>query len=216
MTGKEIYKIWAPTNDKWVDWVRPVPFIAINDNLESYKTPDLSNSNINCINKDENTAIIVDLPGLESIKEGIALAKIGFRPIPVYNGTIEQDGAKATTDNKSISIGLVYGASKLKDIELENEAPPAFLLDSNRMNRFKMDVSVFDNSWDIYDQDVPSAEYFLNNQINKIVIISNLVQKDLKKILYKFQKQGIEIYFTNGYEKPKKINIRKPLQKEKE
>lgn len=216
MTGKEIYRIWAPIGAKWTDWVRPVPFITINDNLKSYKIPDLSNSNISCINKNENTAVIVDLPGLESIKEGIALAKIGFRPIPIYNGTIEQEGAKATTDNKIIAIGLVYGASKLKEIELENDAPPAFLLDTNRMNRFKADVSVFDNSWDIYDQDIPSAEYFLKNKINKIIIISNLVQKDLKKILYKFQKQGIEIYFTNGYEEPKKINIRKPLQKEKE
>lgn len=216
MTGKEIYRIWAPIGAKWTDWVRPVPFIEINDNLKSYKITDLSNFNISCINKNENTAVIVDLPGLESIKEGIALAKIGFRPIPIYNGTIEQEGAKATTDNKSIAIGLVYGASKLKEIELENDAPPAFLLDTNRMNRFKVNVSVFDNSWDIYDQDIPSAEYFLKNKINKIIIISNLVQKDLKKILYKFQKQGIQMYFTNGYEEPKKINIRKPFEKEKE
>ena len=29
MTGKDIYKIWAKEGAKWVDWVRPVPFIGI-------------------------------------------------------------------------------------------------------------------------------------------------------------------------------------------
>ena len=27
MIGKDIYKIFAPTNVKWTEWVRPVPFI---------------------------------------------------------------------------------------------------------------------------------------------------------------------------------------------
>lgn len=29
MIGKEIYKIYAPNDAKWTEWVRPVPFIAI-------------------------------------------------------------------------------------------------------------------------------------------------------------------------------------------
>ena len=29
MHRKEIYKIWAPRNIKWTDWIRPVPFIGI-------------------------------------------------------------------------------------------------------------------------------------------------------------------------------------------
>ena len=27
MNAKEVYKLWAPFNKKWTDWVRPVPFI---------------------------------------------------------------------------------------------------------------------------------------------------------------------------------------------
>lgn len=27
MIGKEIYKIWAPFDCMWTDWVRPVPFV---------------------------------------------------------------------------------------------------------------------------------------------------------------------------------------------
>lgn len=29
MTGKEVYKIWAPFECRWTDWVRPVPFVRV-------------------------------------------------------------------------------------------------------------------------------------------------------------------------------------------
>ena len=216
MLGREIYKIWAPEGAKWIDWVRPVPFVNITEQSEIYEVSEFIIPRINYIKKLSNdTAIIIDLPGNESIKEGIAIAKLGFRPIPIYNGTDEQKGAIATVNNKLVKIGLVKGALELKKIKLENDAPPAFLLDTNRMNRFKMDESVFDNSWDIYAQDMPSAEYFLENGINKVIVRGESVQKDLKKILYKFQKKGIKILFTDGYEEPKEIKIKKP-QNEKD
>ena len=133
MNNKEIYKIWAPTGEKWVDWVRPVPFIQINDNLKIYENIDFTINKVNYLNNmSKDIAIIVDLPGNESIEEGIALSKIGFRPIPVYNGTKEQEGAIATTDNHSIEAGLIWGASELKKIEISDNAPPTFLLDTNR------------------------------------------------------------------------------------
>ena len=213
MTGRDIFKIWAPTGAKWVDWVRPVPFVAINEGLKEYKLNEFTIPKINFINElNEKTAIIVDLPGLDSIKEGIAVAKLGYRPIPIYNGTIEQKGAISTVNNQDIVIGLIKGAFELRKIEISNNAPPTFLLDTNRMHRLKMNPSVFDNSWDIYPQDIPSAEYFLQNGINKIIVRSESIQLDLKKILYKFQKDGIKILFTSGYDEPKEVKIKKPRQ----
>ena len=111
-------------------------------------------------------------------------------------------------DNQSVGIALCWGASKLTDMELSEDALPAFLLDSNRMNRYKMEISLFDNSWDVYPQDVPSAEYFLSNGIRQIIIIGDMISKDLKKILYSFQKKGMEIFFMKRYGTPKKIRIR--------
>ena len=35
-------------------------------------------------------------------------------------------------------------------LEIKEDAMPAFLTDRNRLQRYKMDVSVFDNSWDVY------------------------------------------------------------------
>ena len=95
------------------------------------------------------------------------------------------------------------------DFHLTEEEKWAVSLDKNRTNRFKMDSSVFDNSWDIYDQDMPSAEYFLKNGIKKIIVRGASIQKDLRVILYKFQKKGIQIFFTNGYEKPSRMIIRR-------
>ncbi len=217
MTGRDIFKIWAPNGAKWIEWVRPVPFIAINNDPRLYEVSNFEVNKINYISKLlTDTAIIVDLPGNESIEEGIGLAKIGFRPIPIYNGTNEQEGAMATVDNHAIEVGLIKGAMELEKIEISNNASPAFLLDSNRTNMYKMNVSVFDNSWDIYDQDIPSAEYFLKNGINKIIVRGEKVQKDLNKILYKFQNKGIQILFSNGYEEPKKVIMKKPLKKEED
>ena len=115
----------------------------------------------------------------------------------------------ALVENHTIQSALICGTSELEKLKISDNAPPVFLLDSNRTHRFKMNASIFDNSWDLYDQDMPSAEYFLKNKIDKIIVRGEKIQKDLSKILYKFQKKGIKILFTNGYDIPKKINIKK-------
>ncbi len=212
MTGKEAFEIWAPSNTKWTDWVRPVLFVSLNQHVKEKSIIKFSVPPLFYIDKlQENIAIFVDLPEHTGIEEGVALAHLGFRPIPLYNGTIGQKNAMSLVDNQSIEEALLWGASELKKLAISANASPVFLLDSNRTHRFKMNVSIFDNSWDLYSQDTPSAEYFLNNGINKIIIHGVKVQKDLSKILIKFQKKGISIFYTNGYEEPKKITIKKPL-----
>lgn len=215
MTGRDIFKIWAPVGARWVDWVRPVPFVAIDsEDFKIYKVIDFKIPKINYIDKvQEDTAIILDLPGYSSVLEGIALGNLGFRPIPIYNGTNEQKGAISIVDNHAVESVLIWGALEIKKIEIGNEAPPVFLLDSNRMLRIKMNSTMFDNSWDIYAQDIPTAQYFLKNGINKIIVRGENIQKDLNKILYQFQKEGIKILFTNGYEEPKIVNIKKSRYK---
>lgn len=218
MTGREIFNIWAPRGCKWIDWVRPVPFVAIGNGLKEYGIYNLMKNDVIYTNKaSKSTAIIVDLPGYESVEEAIELAKIGYRPIPVYNGTNEQEGAMATSDNTSVEIALMKGAIELEKIKLSDDAPPAFLLDTNRMIRYKMNVSVFDNSWDIYNQDMPSAKYLVESGIKKIIVRADKkIQKDLKKILYKYQVAGINILFADSYKKPKKIIIRKPSKRDEQ
>lgn len=215
MKNRDVYKIWAPQGAKWVDWVRPVPFVELGEYSKEYAFSNFKIPQIFYTDTYANDiAIIVDLPGYESIEDGIALAKLGYRPIPVFNGTNEQKGAMATTDNHAVEFGLIYGATELNKIEISKDAQPVFLLDTNRLNRYKMNASVFDNSWDVYDQDMPSAEYFLKNGINKIIVRSKKVEKDLSKILYKYQQKGITIMHTQGFDKPERIKIKKPAKKD--
>ena len=184
MTNKEVYKIWAPYHKKWTNWVRPVPFIYLDESINEFI--DYNISHINYLSKIlDNTAIIIDINGIDSIKEGIELAKIGYRPIPIFNGT-SSNNALATTNNKVIEPLLIWGALELKKIKLKDNALPVFLLDDNRINRYKINRGIFDNSWDVYYQDLPSSKYFLNNNIDKILVRANKINKDLNKILYDY------------------------------
>ncbi|MBQ7832290.1 MAG: hypothetical protein IJ336_01780 [Lachnospiraceae bacterium] len=217
MTDKEIYRIWAPLGKRWSEWVRPVPFVEIHEHSKAYSltlhdvpVPDLSED------KFKDAAIIVDLPGAESVEAGLAYAKLGYRPIPLFNGTIEQSGARTTVDNQSVGMALVEGVKVVRELDLKEEALPVFMLDSNRLHRHRIDVTVFDNSWDIYAHDMPSADYFIKNNIHKIVVVGDFIGRDLRKILYGFQKKKLEIWFAKDDNEPKKIKVRKPLWEEVE
>ncbi len=214
MSLKEVYNIWAPFGSRWIDWVRPVPFVSTNTSYVIREWIDYTIPTI-CYMRDycKDMAIIIDLPAVNSIKEGIALTSFGYRPIPIFNGTNPMPNTKATTNNLLIGPLLIWGASKLHDLSLKADANPVFLLDKNRLQRYKIDPSVFDNSWDVYSQDLPSAEYFLQHGIHKILVRSDRVERDLGKILYQFQKRNIQILFTNGYEEAKKIKIKKIREK---
>lgn len=212
MRGKGIYKIYAPNDAKWIDWVRPVPFVAIDTYNRKPIADWMERKAMFLKNYQQDTAIFVDLPGKESIELSIDLAYKGYRPIPIFNGTDEQPGSQATTDTYLIESCLINGSEKLKNIKLDNNANPAFLLDSYRTNRYRAKESIFDNSWDLYKQDIPSAEYFKQNGITKIIIVGDVIQRDLKKIFLKFQEKGIDIYLTDGYTFPQKVKLTKTIK----
>ena len=212
MLGKEIYKIYAPEGAKWTEWIRPVPFVAINTYNRSSVNSWVDRKNIFLNQYKSDTAIFVDLPGKESIELGIALAQIGYRPIPIFNGTNEQLGSKATTDTYLVESSLINSAEKLRNIELKNDSNPAFLLDSSRTNRYRASESIFDNSWDLYGQDIPSLEYFKQNGINKIIVVGNEIQRDLRKIFFKFQDAGIDFFLTDSYSPIQKIILKKTIK----
>jgi len=222
MTNREAFEIWTSGESKWVSWVRPVPFV-MSDN-DKMNNNDLDQECEKCFasydipevfyieEQKKDIAIFVDRCGYCGVNEGLSLAKLGWRPIPLYNGTNEQPLAMALVDNHGIRSTLLWGAEVLKTISLKDDDPPAFLLDSNRMHRYKMKVSVFDNSWDLYAQDIPSPEYFISSGIDKIIIVGEKIHKDLRTIFYGFQKKGIRFFFTDGFKKPETVRIRRPFR----
>ena len=215
--SKEIYRYWAKAAGKWQPWVRPVPFINIGVGRTNYHSPysliDLFGDGEDIKELGLDTAIIVDTPGENSIMVGLSLGEKGFIPVPLYNGTMEQEGARAISDNASVSEALYWGTGILKDMKLENNGMPVFLLDSNRLNRYKKKRTLFDNSWDIYAQDMPSAKFLVDNGVKKVLVISEKISRDLKEILYKYQKGNLSIYIKKMYDEPRKIKIRKFIKK---
>ena len=65
----------------------------------------------------------------------------------------------------------------------------------------------------VYRQDMPSAEYLKNNSVKRILLISERISGDLRKILLNYRKAGIDIYLKNIYEEPKKIKVRKKIRR---
>ena len=212
MVGKNLYKVYAPYGAKWVNWVRPVPFVAIDTYNIKLNNRWIDRKVLFLKEYKNDVAIFVDLPNEESVETGMALANLGYRPIPIFNGVNEQKGSQAIIESSIIESSLIIGGEKLKKIELDNNANPVFLLDSNRTNRYRANETIFDNSWDLYGQDIPSCEYFKNNGINKIVVVGSKIQRDLRKIFFKFQDNGFEFFLTNGYSIPQKIILKKTIK----
>ena len=213
MNGREIYKIWAPYDREWTRWVRPVCFVDIDIEKElreyvDYDIPEIYYKDF----LDKHTCVILDVDGEKSVKEGIGFAVIGYRPVPLFNGTTPNIGVEAVMNNELVEPLLLWGALELKEIEIPVDAPPVFLLDKNRMNRYKYDVGIFDNSWDLYKQDIPTADFFKKNGINKLIVVGDIIQKDLRKIFFEFQDAGIEIYLTDGYLPAEKFILKKTMK----
>ena len=78
-----IYKIWAPDDAAWTLWAKPVLFAN-----EFYpKRIELSIPEVP-FDPEPGAMIIIDLPGRRGVEEALAFAAKGYRPVPLYNGTM--------------------------------------------------------------------------------------------------------------------------------
>src|SRR6185369_13339808 len=85
MTKEEVYKIWAPEACVWSRWVSPVLFAQIYcaEGQQFGEVSELPWASW----LDDSTAVVVDLPGDESVRVGVSLVAYGLWPIPVYNAS---------------------------------------------------------------------------------------------------------------------------------
>lgn len=203
----ELYKKWAPDTALWTQWAKPVVFMNINMNL-AYGSVVYERSLGNWTDYQANRLIIVDLPGAEGVKEGIGLARKGYRPVPLYNGV--PGSGQAVVPSKPIVDGLRTGGAVLETISINNSANPVFLLDANRLKGAKQKPGTFDNRWCVVKQDLPSANYLKKHGIQEVVVRTNQLQKDLRYLLYEYQKQGISIYLCDIKKQVKVHTIEKP------
>jgi hypothetical protein len=203
MNAKELYDIWAPADSVWSAWVSPVPFVEAQwvgpktptgdpvptlDQPDSlHQPPDISAWEAGI----GDTALIVNLPALESITTGLALAGRGFRPIPIFKAS---GGEGAVINTIPTARALVEGADGLPRINLSSDAPPAFLIDSHRLSVFPA-PGQFDNRWVVFPQDFPSGVFLRSKGIKQVVLIQRpeSLERDLAEVLAFWKRAGLEI-----------------------
>lgn len=200
MTTSELFDLWAPMEAVWSRWAKPVLFadmtaIPVMD-PDAEPLPELG------LQHSSGTAVIVDLPGADSVRTGLALLASGFRPIPLFNGNRGPVsaglGAVAILNNDVLLGWLHAGAAVLRDARLPVNAPPAFLLDSRRKTDVSPTPGRFDNRWVVFPQDFPSATFLKSQGITQAVLIKqdvvSRVQEDLTHVLRRWQEGGISLY----------------------
>ena len=202
MDNAQTYKIWAPDDGLWTAWAKPVlfatgDFFFVDPSLVDI--PQIGWLPERCY----NTMIIVDLPGKQSVEEGLALARFGYRPVPLYNGVNKPNklSGHSIVDVAGIVTALFAGAEVLRALSIAPAAPPAFLLDSNRMTGGVIrSPGWYDNRWCVFPQDMPSAAFLAKRRIQEVIVRSYRIQDDLAHILYRYQEQKIKVSLCDGSE----------------
>ena len=159
MWPEEIYAAWTPREGPWSDWVKPALFTQLHRAATSGATrqmgapaPDISW----CPRSGDGIALVINLPGEDSIACGLALLRLGYQPVPLFNTTA---AANAALRIESLSLALSDAADAVRQAasKFTHNTPPAFLLDSNRLTAPRPGPGAYDNRWMVFPQDFPSG-----------------------------------------------------------
>lgn len=216
MTPEELYAIWAPVDSVWSPWVLPVPFAQLIC-PEALPPTELQEFNLDWLPEGSaaDLAIVADLPGGDAIYYGLALLGRGYRPVPIIDGSPgpeltflfpsnpappanEARTSVSVVDMRGLLRALCRGAAHLRGVSLVPSAPPAFLLDSNRMTvASPVFEGRFDNRWMVFPQDFPSSRFLRERGIRRVTFVhdKSLTQpaEDLAHVLLRWQEDGITI-----------------------
>ncbi|MDC0744622.1 hypothetical protein [Polyangium mundeleinium] len=213
MKREDVHRLWAPDDATFGPWVKPVLFA----HLDEDRTPEALPSPPPWIEERivaplharaeaapggehpyrsaprwQDTALILDLPGAAGVRVGAALARHGFRPIPLYNAIPAPEGVIAYAE---VMGALVDAASSLA--KLAKDAPPAFLLDQRRMGKgVPLEPGKYDNRSIVFANDFPSVKTLARAGIRRAALVQREADRpadDLAPILFSWQEQGIEI-----------------------
>lgn len=195
MTKEELFEAWAPEGVEWSAWTKPVLFAQWPDTVSPpATTPEWAEPSYLWLPQSSGrTVVVVDLPGVESVRTGIVLARRGYRPVPLFNTT---HGPSPVIAIAPLMLELGRGGAQLRTISLAEKAPPAFLLDANRMQPgLPPSAGKFDNRWVVFPQDFPSATFLRSHGVAEVLLIhaGGKVQEDLAHVLLRWQQAGLRI-----------------------
>jgi hypothetical protein len=201
VTEDEIFETWAPRGGRWSPWVKPVLFSFVDSVLTNQEIPLFTG--LDDVSPVAETAIVVDLPGVESIAAALVLAARGWRPVPLFNALpgpgedfVGPTRPPVAVDVHPIIMALRMATPVLDSSSLSPLAPPAFLLDSRRhAPGWKTQFGTFDNRSMTFPTDFPSAAKLREYSISHVLVIqqSAKLQDDLTYTLRQWQESGLPI-----------------------
>lgn len=243
MTNEEAFSVWAPELNAWSRWAKPALFGGTPATAPLPPPPSISPSSgvplaagavaagsgpsvpaspasgtgpvdVSWVQDPRGrTALVVDLPGAEAVRAGLELARRGYRPVPLFNTSV---GTSSVIDAGSIARALVTGAEELRELSLPSDAPPAFLLDSERARPLvKPEPGRYDNRWIVFPQDFPSANYLQAAGIGEVLLVQREPAPpadDLAHVLLRWQQGGVQILATDAKtrDRPRGLTISPP------
>lgn len=194
--ARALFSIWAPDASPWSAWAKPVLFVQ-SDPPEPVPmpaaelTPAIASGG--ALARSGRAAVVVDMPGAQGIACGLVLAELGYRPVPLYNATTGQ--GQELIDLNPIRSGLVEGAALMQAIRLPDDAPPAFLIDSRRVDGMPA-PNMYDNRWMVFPQDFPSARALMAAGLESVVAIRSdgvALKPDLRWVLRHWKREGMVV-----------------------
>ncbi len=185
-----LFATWAPEASRWSPWAKPVLFTYQPPVvLPLPPAPELAPER--APSPGERAAVVVDMPGVQSVVCGMALAERGFRPVPLFNTTLGP--GNNLHDVAAVLGSLVVLADQLAALRLPLDAPPAFLIDSGRLQG-KPAPATYDNRWMVFPQDFPSARALRAGGIECVILIrrdDTPMQPDLRAVLRYWKRDGV-------------------------
>jgi len=148
------------------------------------------------VQPDTSTVLIINLPRETAVEHGLAAARSGFWPVPLFNCA---DGPAAVLSVRQITDRLLVAGRELASLRLPDNAPPAFLLDSKRMSPDRpLSPGSFDNRYLIFPQDFPSAAFLKTQGILQVLVLRSEHPphqlEDLNHVLLRWRQGGIPIF----------------------
>lgn len=205
MDRRSIFEMWAPPRGRWSPWAKPVLFAHLDSvvGLRQFDIPEIRLAFDRT--KGGGTALVVDLPGLESVGLGLELARLGHRPVPLFNACPKpprflNEVVPEVVPATLMLPALVQAAEHLKSIDLPDDSPPAFLLDANRLAGGTTQIvpGWFDNRWVVFATDLPSARFLVRHQITAVELIHRGVPgEDVLDVLRNWNRAGIPLWHTD-------------------
>ena len=201
MSRREVFEAWAPPAGVWSPWAKPVLFAhIIETKLEG--APDVQAEADWAPAPSARVALVVELPGAESAVTGLALARVGYQPVPLFNACPAPFEIgfrpKQLVDVDAILAILFRAAPMLKELPRPAEAPPAFLVDAERTPPLPDDdlAGLFDNRSVHFATDFPSATFLAAHGIGRAVLVrrnGERVASDLVSTLHGWKRAGIDL-----------------------